>query len=520
MRRILNQCPRISAGELPGILLVMLGAVALGFYYSWWFMEDRLSSPWLGLGLAVAIGYTGVQLLGNWLIYLAAPYRSGPPYPSSNENPTVDVFITAYQEEPALIERALAAVCAMPGNHRIWLLDDGQDPALAHLARRLGVGYLTRTNREHAKAGNINAALAQTDGDIIVIFDIDHAPKPNFLERTLPYFEDAEIGFVQVMLTFENGTGSWVAQAAAESSLDFYNPVAIGTDGLNSATLIGSNALIRRKALASIGGYQPGLAEDLATSIALHAAGWRSVYVPEPLAPGYAPPDLAAWFTQQMKWARGVFELLLTAYPRYFPRLNLGQRIAYAVRMTYYWIGPVTCIHLLATLGLLFSANHDALASFQQYLIHLLPLGSMAVIIRQFALHKWHHPSLKPTLQGKPLMLVYATWPIYTLAWLMTILRLPLTFRPTPKRSSGRLNPVWLLPQAVTLLSLVGGVFYTFTVVEGYFYVLLFCFAAGQSIPQADLLRQFLYPNLISKKREIFSHQVISHKVIYKKRRF
>src|SRR5690606_40688904 len=61
-------------------------------------------------------------------------------------------------------------------------------------------------------------------------------------------------------------------------------------------------ALIRRTALESINGYQPGLAEDLATSLQLQAAGWHSVYVPHPLAPGLAPPDLAAWFVQQFKW--------------------------------------------------------------------------------------------------------------------------------------------------------------------------------------------------------------------------
>ncbi|NIM61665.1 MAG: glycosyltransferase, partial [Acidobacteria bacterium] len=91
-----------------------------------------------------------------------------------------------------------------------------------------------------AKAGNINAALRETDADVIVVFDVDHVPEPQFLERSLGYFEDPEIGFVQVMLTFSNGRTSWFARAAGESCFDFFNPTSMGMDRLGSATLIGS----------------------------------------------------------------------------------------------------------------------------------------------------------------------------------------------------------------------------------------------------------------------------------------
>jgi cellulose synthase (UDP-forming) len=222
----------------------------------------------------------------------------------SNLSPTVDVFVTACGEDPHLIERCLNAACHIDGEHRAWLLDDGADPRLAQMAERLGAGYLTRPDRKDAKAGNINAALVRTTGDVVVIFDIDHVPVPGFLEQTLLFFENPRVGFVQVMLTFSNAQESWVARAAIESSRDFYSATSVGADGVRGATLVGSNALIRRKALESIGGYQPGLAEDLATSMALHAAKWGSVYLRRPLAPGLAPPDLAAWFTQQLKWSR------------------------------------------------------------------------------------------------------------------------------------------------------------------------------------------------------------------------
>lgn len=467
-------------GTLVLYVLVALGALALLYYYRWWSGPNRIVSPWLTAALVLAALYNWSQLVGNWLLYLAARRRPAPLPPPKGL--TVDVFVTVYKEPYALVERAVQAACAMRGPHRTWLLDDGNDPALTDLAQRLGAGYLTRTDRKDAKAGNINAALLRTSGDIVVIFDVDHAPTPDFLERTLGYFADPSIGFVQVMLTFCNEKTSWIARAAAESSLDFYNPTSIGADGIGSATLIGSNALIRRAALTSIGGYHPGLAEDLATSIAIHAAGWHSAYVAEPLAPGLAPPDLPAWFTQQMKWARGVFELLITTYTRCFPRLTWGQRLSYMVRMTYYWIGLVVCVHLFFTVALLIGGSAVAKIDFQQYLVHIFPLAIITVAIRQVALHVWRHPSVPTTPLWRAMVLVYATWPVYTLAWLMAVIRLPLAFRPTPKDPTGVLNPRWLLPQAGALALLCYSVPYALSAGERP-PLLLIMFALMQSFP-------------------------------------
>jgi len=466
--------------------LIALGVLAMFYYFSWWRKPGRFISPWLVGALVFAAAYNWAQLVGNWLLYLTA--RRRPPPPIRPEGLTVDVFVPACREPYALVERSLAAACAMRGTHRTWLLDDGADPRLRHLAQRLGAGYLTREDRTHAKAGNVNAALRRADGDIVVIFDVDHAPRADFLERTVGYFADPTVGFVQVMLTFSNAGQSWVARAAAESTLDFYNPTSIGADGMGSATLVGSNALIRRAALDSIGGYRPGLAEDLATSIALHAAGWRSVYVAVPLAPGLAPPDLGAWFTQQLKWARGVFEVLLTDYPRLFAYLTWGQRLTYGVRMSYYWIGLVTGIHLCFTIAMLIGGSRVARLDFQQYLIHAAPLFLLTVLIRQVAVHLWRHPATSTTVLWRPMALVYATWPIYVFAWGMAMLRVPLAFRPTPKRASGTLNPLWLLPQGGGLLLLAIGVCYSLAVAERGVSVVLLGFAALQGIPQGMVL--------------------------------
>ncbi|MBI5029979.1 MAG: glycosyltransferase [Chloroflexi bacterium] len=474
-------------------VLVSLGSLTLLYYYSWWSVSGRITDPLLILALLAAILYSGLQIVGSWVLYLAA--RRPAPATAPLSSPTVDVFVAACGEPYALVRRALVAACTMRGNHRTWLLDDGHDAALAELAGLLGAGYLTRTDRKHAKAGNLNAALERTNGDIIVIFDVDHAPAPEFLEKTLAYFSDPQIGFVQVMPTFINGKESWVARAAGETSLDFYNPISLGMNRIGSTTLMGSNALIRRTALESIGGYQAGLAEDLATSVALHAAGWHSAYVAEPLAPGFAPPDLRAWFTQQLKWAHGVFEVMLTSFPRLFPRLTWYQRLSYGLRMTYYWSGPVAGIHLALALLVLMFGDSRAQASLEEYLISLMPLVFSFLLIRQMALRSWRHPSIVAVLLWRAIVLIYATWPIYTFAWIMAVLRMPLEFRPTPKSAHGKIHPIWLLPQFAAVISLTAVLLYAILVNHNT-PLLLILFGLAQLVPQLILLWQWVHPNI------------------------
>ena len=468
-------------------LTVVLGAIAMGYYFSWWFANDRLDSIWMASVFICAVVYTSIQMAGNWLLYLLArtPANPTPPPPGLS----VDVFVTAYREPYAMIERTLTAAVGLHGEHCTWLLDDGSDPALKAMAERLGAGYLARMDHRNAKAGNLNAALPHTGGDVIAIFDIDHVPKADFLERSIGYFVDQKVGFVQVMLTFDNAKESWVAQGAMETSLEFYNPTYLGSNAVGGATMMGSNAIIRRKALESIQGYQPGLAEDLATSLALHSAGWDSAYVPEPLAPGQAPPSFSAWFVQQLKWARGVFEMLLTTFPRVFIKLTWGQRLAYAVRMTRYWIGPAIGLHLLATIAILIFGTPSASIAFHQYLIQIAPLVVCDALIRFFAMRTWQHPDTPKTSLTRAIALIYATWPIYMLAWFMAVLRLPLPFRSTPK-SGSKLSPIWLLPQFITVVLLAIGMLFT-VFVGGHQISILLLFAILQSALQLIILAQW-----------------------------
>src|SRR5487761_1620744 len=106
------------------------------------------------------------------------------------EGATVDVFIPTYDESVSLLRRTVLAAREISREHLTWVLDDGRRAEVRDMCRELGVGYLTREGNAHAKAGNLNAALARTQGEFVVVLDADFIALPHLLERTLGHFQD------------------------------------------------------------------------------------------------------------------------------------------------------------------------------------------------------------------------------------------------------------------------------------------------------------------------------------------
>ncbi len=318
-----------------------------------------------------------LHLLASWAFLLSHRRREFVPPDAST---TVDVFVTAYDEPVSMVRRCLAAARSMDERHETWLLDDGNRPELRALAQTLQVRYLARGTTQDRKAGNVNHALQRSHGELIAIFDVDHAPRRDFLTQTLGQFRNPRIGFVQAMVSFANAKQNWVSRASDQTTREYYELLAAGTDCWGAVSLMGTNAVLRRKALEKIGGYQPGLAEDLETSVRLHAAGWQSAYVNEPLAPGLTPADLPAFVKQQKKWARGVFDAAWQSLRSgSYGRLTFRQRICYGIRFTNYLM-PV--LFGLGLLLLMVSLVADPW-QLESYAPQLLPVFLAAPLIRQ-----------------------------------------------------------------------------------------------------------------------------------------
>ncbi|MFV0450841.1 MAG: glycosyltransferase family 2 protein, partial [Propioniciclava sp.] len=228
---------------------------------------------------------------------------------------TVDVLITVYGEPLEVIRRTVVAALAIRGAHTTWILDDGRSDEVRALAEELGCDYVRRLTNHGAKAGNINNALTVAKGAYFVILDADFVPRPEFLEETLPFMHDGNVAFVQTPQTYGN-MRNIISRGAGYMQTVFYRFIQPGRNAFNAAFSVGTNVLYRRSAVLDIGGLAThSKSEDVWTSLTLHERGWRSIYIPTPLAVGDAPETIEAYTKQQQRWATGGFEILLTHFP-------------------------------------------------------------------------------------------------------------------------------------------------------------------------------------------------------------
>lgn len=265
--------------------------------------------------------------------------------------PTVDVFIPTYNEEWDVLSATVTGALALDYPHvAVHVLDDGGRDWLAERCAELGVLYHRRPDRSHAKAGNINHTFARTSGDLVLVFDADFVAQRNFLRRTVGFFRAPDVAVVQVPHHFFNTDPTQnnlrIFGEHADDQAFFFTDIMAARDAWGVAFSCGSNSLIRRTALAALGGIPTAsITEDILTSLALLQRGWRTVYLNERLARGLAPEGLSALYTQRARWARGGIQLLfLREGPLRAPGLTFVQRLFF---LPLSWIAGNLCLPVM-----------------------------------------------------------------------------------------------------------------------------------------------------------------------------
>ena len=246
---------------------------------------------------------------------------------------SVDVFIPTYNEELEILEATIVGCVNMRTDHRTYILDDGRRDEVKELARLYGCHYLTRPDNMHAKAGNINYAMKSTEGEFIAILDADMIPQPDYLEKTLGYFQDEKVAVVQLPQEFYNIDSVQYAKDKMhwhEQQL-FYHVIQPGKNNRNAAFWCGSPSIIRRSAMEDVGGVATeSITEDFLTSIKLNSRGWKIRYHKEVLAFGIAPQSLYAFNLQRLRWAQGSMKILRSKFnPLIMPGLSIKQRLSH-----------------------------------------------------------------------------------------------------------------------------------------------------------------------------------------------
>lgn len=437
--------------------LVAAGTLAVLRLADWWFKAEHVADPRLFYLLSLSFWYGISRIMVGWFNYLAI---KEPTHQHAQAGLRVAIFTTSSPGEPlAMFEKTLAACKRIRYPHTTYLLDDTEDPRFREIAEKHDAVWLDLVRLPGAKAGKINKALELTDEEFILVLDPDHIPFPNFLDRVLGYFDNGRVGFVQVSQAYYNQSRSFTARGAAEQTYAFYGPILMGMYGHHASLAIGANCTFRRSALQSIGGHGIGLAEDMVTAIRLHAASWQSVYVPEIVSRGLVPEDLGSFFKQQLKWSRGVFEILFAELPSLWLNLRWRQRLSYLLLGTYYLCGPTTFIYLIIPYLYLWFGFQPASMAFEGFILTLLPVGAIGLALYLYVQRWLCHPLLERGLHWRGLMLKIACWPVYVVGTVLSITRTPIPYIPTEKEAqTGRFfRLVWphMIVLALYMVTLV-----------------------------------------------------------------
>lgn len=438
-------------------LMICLGVLSMLFFLINVLNPLVIGDIFLYWMLLIAFTFTCLKILHEWYHYF---YITVPAPAQKIKDYSVDIFTTFCKGEPyAMIEETLIAIQAITYPHTAYLCDESDDPYLKHFCEQLGILHVTRVDKTNAKAGNINNALRQATGELCVVLDPDHVPFPDFLDPIVDHFNDPAIGFVQIVQAYKNIEESLIAKSAAQQTYQFYGPMMMTMNRYGTVMAIGANCTFRRAALDSIGGHAAGLAEDMHTAMQLHAKGWKSIYVPVVQARGLVPSTLSAYYKQQLKWSRGVFDLFVTSYPKLFKHFSLRQKLHYGVIPVHYLSGIVFLINFLIPIISLCWNVSPMQISVSSFGLAVLPLITAIVLIRQFV-QWWVMEDKERGFHFEGGLLMIGTWWIYILGLIYTIFRTTVPYNPTPK--DGREENNWPLniPNLVVMVISLSAIFY------------------------------------------------------------
>jgi cellulose synthase (UDP-forming) len=305
--------------------------------------------------------------------------------------PEVDILITVAGEPIEIIRKtAIAAKNIDYPKFNIYLLNDGfvakKDnwKEVELLATELGINCITRRIPHGAKAGNINNALKQTKSKFFVVFDADHIPNPDFLNKTMGYFIDSKVAFVQTPQYYKNYNQNLVTEGAWRQQELFFGAICKGKNSNNSVFMCGTNMVLRKEAILEAGGMcETNIAEDFLTSLFVHSKGWKSVYVPEVLAEGLAPEDFMSYYKQQFRWARGSLEIIFKQNLLFNKGLSFIQKLQYLASASYYLSGIIFLLNMALPIIFLFTNQEPLVNSSMTIALVFIPYIYLVMYILQ-----------------------------------------------------------------------------------------------------------------------------------------
>lgn len=229
--------------------------------------------------------------------------------------PEVTVQLPIYNEK-YVVERLIEAVASFhypKDKLEIQLLDDSTDETAQIIKEKIKAypeikfRYIHREDRTGFKAGALRQGLQQANGELIAIFDADFVPDPEFLLKTVPFFEKKQVGMVQSRWTHLNEGHSLLTRLQAFALDAHFMVEQIGRNAQGAfINFNGTGGLWRKTCILDAGNWEDDtLTEDLDLSYRAQKKGWEFIYRPDIESPAELPPVMSAIKSQQFRWTKG-----------------------------------------------------------------------------------------------------------------------------------------------------------------------------------------------------------------------
>ncbi|PDT73938.1 cellulose synthase catalytic subunit [Bradyrhizobium sp. C9] len=328
------------------------------------------------------------------------------------EAPRVDVFITTYNEPSEVLERTIIGATEIRYPRlRIFILDDGARNWVRQLCELHEVGYLARSDKEHAKAGNINHALRARALDpvppaFVAVLDADFVPHADFIGRALALFHEPSVALVQTPQHFFNPDpiqhNLGISTAYPDEQRHFFDNVEPARDAWGIAICCGTSSVMRVQAVEQIGWIPTqSVTEDFLLTLKLAENGWQTVYLNEPLTEGLAPEGLKEYITQRGRWCLGLMQIVRNSYSPFGMRsLGLMQRIGILDSLLY-WLStfPFRLASLICPLLYWWFGITIVNASLVEFISYYVPYYLMVLVSLNWLSKGLFVPLLNDTAQ-------------------------------------------------------------------------------------------------------------------------
>jgi cellulose synthase (UDP-forming) len=449
---------------------------ATAIYVPWLIPILNKHALWLAWPFMIANLFTLALAL---LAVVNQWWRSIPeprPLPQGAEQ-SVGIIIPCCGEPVAMVLRTITSVLEQDWPREkmvIVISDDGHDPALASALSSWPVIYHSPPPRfapgrdGAAKAGNLNSAVTMLFAEHPEVRYVetrdcdDELGTTRFLRHTMGQLEhNRRLAYVQTVKESQVGPGD----PFNNREQMFYRGQALSRNAANAIFPCGSGLLWRREALEDIDLFPAwNLVEDLQSGVEALRRGWDSCYLPIVGAVAqHSPEDLPNYYKQRGTWAIDTVRLMTWGDKR---GLGVRQRAQFSEMLMFY-LHSLTALVYIPSILLSLLGYPPFTTDAWGFVTHMLPL-MLAGEAWLLAMNRPYNDRRKR--QRRPyreLWRVRTIWsgmaPVYIKATIKAILGGPRekpVYKVTRKHSDPRWYWAHTVPQAVTVLALIGTVAY------------------------------------------------------------